>query len=247
VSIFLTAVVAVKYIFQKEQYITVELLATGGEWWWGVPPPYYWNFQDLKQGAIEYDVFRKPFVEVLAIKQYGYDNRKYTWIKARLKVTKNTRTNALTFRQFPLQVGKTITISPDNIMVIANVVSIQGQEQYFKKTERVIVAKILKERSWIADSIVVGDVMKDNDGEIIAEILEKKDEPSETVTTNWLGEPLLKRDPLYRDITLKIRLAVLPTPDGQEYFNFYQIVQPGENLDIQFSNVAIQPQIFSIE
>lgn len=247
VSLFLTAVIAVKYVFQKEQYVTVELLATGGEWWWGVPPPYYWNFPDLGQGAIEYDVFRKPLVEIIETKQYGHDIRKFAWIKARLKVTKNTRTGALTFRQFPLQVGKTVTISPNNIMVIANVVSIEGYEPFFNQKERIITAKLLEKRDWIANSIVVGDVMLDNNGEVIAEILEKTDEPAETITVNWLGEPLLKRDPLYRDITLKIRLKVLQSKDGFEYFNFYQLIQPGTGVNIQLSRATIEPHILTVE
>ena len=246
-SLFITAGVVVKFVFQKDQYINVELLATGGEWWWGVPPPYYWNFQDLKPGAKEFDVLTKPIAEVLEIEQYGHDNRKFTWIKARLKVSKNTRTGALTFRQFPLQVGKTITISPNNVMIIANVVSIEGHTPFFNKKERVITAKMLEKRKWIADAVVVGDVMKNSKGEVVAEVLEKQDEPAETITTNWLGEPLLKRDPLYRDVTLKIRIMVLRSDDGLEYFNFYQILQPGVGINIQLGKTYIEPYVTAIE
>lgn len=245
-SVFLAIGVFTKFVFQKNIYVTVELLATGGEWWWGVPPPYYWNFNNLEKGAKEYDVLKKPLVEILDIEKYGHDNRKFTWIKARLKVNKNMQTGALTFRQFPLEVGKTITISPNNTIIIANVVSIEGMNQYWNQSYRTIIARQLEARQWVVDAIQVGDTMKDNQGNIIAEILEKDVQPSDMITTTWLGEPLLKKDPLHKDVTLKIKMRVLK--DGQfEYFNFYQIIQPGEAVTIQLSKISIQPHILSIE
>jgi hypothetical protein len=246
VGVFLCMGVLVKFVFQKEDYVTVELLATGGEWWWGVPPPYYWNFENLSKGAVEYDVLRKPLVQIIDIEKYGHDNRKFTWIKAKLKVTKNIRTGTLSFRQYPLQVGKTINIAPNNIMVIANVVAIEGIGSFFNKHERVITARMVEKRKWAADAVEVGDVMKNSKGEVIAEILDKTDIPSETTTVNWLGEALLKKDPVFHDVILKIKIMVLEA-GGQDYFNFYQIIQPGVAVNIQLSKTTIEPFIVSVD
>jgi hypothetical protein len=245
-GLFLTAGVVVKYVFQKDYFVTVELLATGGEWWWGVPPPYYWNSQTIKPGAKELDVSRQPLVDVLDVEQYGHDDRKFMWVKARIKITKNTRTGAMYFKQFPLNIGETITIKPNNTMIIGNVVGIEGVKTYWNESDLVVHAKLRLQMPWVADAIKVGDVMKDNKGVVIAEILDKKVENAEIVTTNYQGEPLYKRDPLQKDIALTIKMRVLK--DGNfSYFNFNQNVQTDQRVKIQFQNITIEPSVLTVE
>ena len=245
-GLFLTAGVVVKYVFQKEYFVTIELLATGGEWWWGVPPPYYWNSQTINPGAKELDVSRKPLVEVLDVEKYGHDDRKFMWVKARVKITKNTRTGAMYFKQFPLNIGETITIKPSSTMIIGNVVGIEGIKTYWNESDRTIRARLRLQMPWVADAIVVGDVMKNNKGVTIAEIVDKKVENAEIITTDWRGEPLYKRDPLQKDITLTIKMRVLK--DGNfEYFNFNQNIQTDQRVKIQFQNITIEPTVLTVE
>ncbi|MBP9814112.1 hypothetical protein KBC80_02860 [Candidatus Woesebacteria bacterium] len=245
-GLFLTAGIVVKYVFQKEYFVTVELLATGGEWWWGVPPPYYWNSQTINPGAKELDVSRKPLVEVLDVEKYGHDDRKFMWVKARVKITKNTRTGAMYFKQFPLNIGETITIKPNSTMIVGNVVGIEGVKSYWNESERIIHARLRLQMPWVADAITVGDVMKNNKGVTIAEIVDKKVENAEIITTDWRGEPLHKRDPLQKDITLAIKMRVLK--DGNfEYFNFNQNIQTDQRVKIQFQNITIEPTVLTVE
>ncbi len=245
-ALFLTAGVVVKYVFQKDYFVTVELLATGGEWWWGVPPPYYWNSQTINPGAKELDISQKPLVEVLDVEKYGHDDRKFMWVKARIKITKNTRTGAMYFKQFPLNIGETITIKPNNTMIIGNVVGIEGVKSYWNESERVVHARLRLQMPWVADTIQVGDVMKDNKGVVIAEILDKKVEGAEIVTTNYQGEPLYKHDPLQKDISLTIKMRVLK--DGNfDYFNFNQNIQTDQRVKIQFQKITIEPTVLSVE
>jgi hypothetical protein len=243
---FLTAGLLIKGVLQKDTYITVELLAAGGEWWWGVPPPYYWNVTALHKGSIEYDVQKKPLVEILDIVKEGYDNRKYALIKARLKVKKNVRANTYTFRQEEVKIGKIINIAPDNIAVIANVVSIEGVGQMGTKEKRTITAKKFHQTPYEVDQIYEGDVMKNDKGEIVAEILDKQVEPSDVETTSWLGELSIKKSPYFRDVTFRVRAEVIKDGD-QEYFNYYQPVQLGNEISIQFIKSTQQFYIVKIE
>ena len=245
-SVITGVVLTIKLVFQKDTYITVDLIASGGEWWWGTPPPYYWNTDPLKKGAIEYDVLRKPLVEILEVTKFDNDVRKVVWMKARIKVLKNIRANSYTFKQQSVAIGKTIIIAPNNISIVANVVGIEGIEQENRKETRIITVKKYKMRQWEADLLEVGDVMKDDKGEILAEVLEKKVEPTEFVTTTWLGEPLLKRDPLWKDVTLKLRILVT-VQDNSDYFNFYQFIQAGEAIHIQLSKYILDIQILRVE
>jgi hypothetical protein len=244
-AIILVGGLTIKLVLQKDTYITVEMLASGGEWWWGTAPPYYWNISPLSKGMKELDVTQKPLVEVLDVVTYGTDNRKFVWMKARLKVKKNVRTNVYTFKQTEVQVGKTLTIAPNNIMLIAQVISVDGMKSVWNKKDIVVVGKMTHKYQWEADAIEVGDVMKDNNGDVVAEILDKQVAPHEAVTVDWRGEPLLRLDPYFKDITVTIKLRVIE--DGViQYFNFYQPVQPAQEVNIQFSKITIQPVIMRI-
>lgn len=248
--------VTVKFVLQKDTYVTVELLAWGGDWWWNVSPPYYWNTKDVVVGAKAYNSLRKVDVEVLDVVKIEESNHTYMWMKAKLLVKKNVLTHSYTFHQSVLQVGSTINIAPDNIALAGNIVGIEGGIGPPNQQSVVITAKInsgeeykynTKQyyRQQDADAIVVGDVLKDSKGDAQAEILEKSVIPAEIVTTNTNGEPLLRQSPLYKDITLKIRLRVIQS--GQNYFyNFYQPIRPGETLNLQFANITLTPKIISV-
>lgn len=250
VIIFLTIILAgglfIKLVLQKDTYITVEMLASGGEWWWGTAPPYYWNISPLQKGMKELDVSRKPLVEVLDVVSYGTDNRKFVWMKARLKVKKNIRTNVFTFKQSEVQVGKIITIAPNNIMLIGQIISVEGMKSVWNKKDIIVTGKLTHKNQFDADAIEVGDTMKDNNGDVVAEILDKQVKQHEAVTVDWRGEPLLRLDPYFKDIVVTIKLRIIE--DGAiKYFNFYQPVQPSQEVNIQFSKVTIQPVIMTIK
>lgn len=248
--------VTVKFVLQKDTYITVELLAWGGDWWWNVAPPYYWNTSGLVVGAKEYDSLHKPNVEILNVVKSEESNHTYMWIRARLLVKKNTLTGTYSFHQSVLQVGSTINIVPNNISIAGNVVGIEGVSTLWNEQYVIVTAKINSEeenqykvkqyyRQEDADEIVVGDSIKDNNGNIIAQILNKNVAPSDVVTTTSGGEALLRQSPLYKDITLTVKLRVLRS--GNNYFyNMYQPIRPGEMMNLQLTNVTLTPKILTV-
>lgn len=242
IAAFMFGGIFIRGFLFRDEYITVEMLAAGGEWWWGTPPPYYWLYPSLQKGAVEYDIFRKPTVEILDISYHGQDNRKFAWIKARLRVKKNFRTEKFTYKQTQIEVGRTVSISPNNVSIVGNIIAIEGQEPVWRPETISIEANILSVRDWVVNAIQVGDTMKDNNGNIVAEIMDKRVEPALVVTENWLGDPLSKRDPVHFDVTMVLKIRV--QPDGNiKYFNFYQPVQPGQQISVQFNNITMYPNI----
>lgn len=244
-SIVILAVVY-KFVVQKDKYVTVELLAAGGEWWWGTPPPFYWLTNAIQKGAIEYDIMHKPLVEILDVVKYDHDQRSFVWMKARIKVAENRRTGKYNFRQTQIEIGRTINISPNNISLIANVVGIEGVNNLGSESSQVILAKWYSVHPWRADAIHVGDTMKDDKGNTVAEILEKSVTLAETTTTTYLGETRATVDPLRRDVLMKIRLKTLNV-EGVNYFTFYQVVKVGMGLYIPLSGTSIEPVVIGIE
>jgi len=235
---FLSVGVAIKYVLQKDTFVVVEMLASGGEWWWGTPPPFYWNVSALQKGAVENDIFGKPIVEILDIIKLDNDDRKLVWIQARIKVQRNVRTNSYDFRQTKVEIGRMLTIAPNHIQVVGNVVGIEGVGQLGKKETRIVTVVAYEIRQWLADALIVGDVIKDDKGEIVAEILEKKDEPDALMTTDMRGETFLRYHPFLREVTLKIRLAVRKE-NNDLVFNYYQNVRPGDRVRLQFNNAMV--------
>lgn len=237
--------VAVKLVLQKDTYVTVELLASGGEWWWGVPPPYYWNARDVVIGAKEYDSFRKVTSEIVDLVKYGEDDRRFMWLEVRLLAKRNLLTNTYSFKQAPLQIGKTIHISPNNIALIGQIVGIQGVGKMWQTEYVEVKGKAFHMQPYEADALKVGDKVIDNKGQLVAEILDVKVENADVMTTTWTGETLARKDPLRRDATIKMRLRVMKS-DGLRYFNFYQPIEIGNNIRIQFPESAIEIAIMSM-
>jgi hypothetical protein len=256
IAVLLCIGATVKFVLQKDTYVTAELIAWGGDWWWNVAPPYYWNTHDVKVGAKAYDAFHKTDVEVLEVERNEESNHTFMFLKVRLLVKKNALTGTYSFHQSPLQVGATINIAPDNISLAGNIVGIDGVTSIGKEQYIVMQGKLFSGednayglrqyyRQEDADRFVVGDQTKDSNGHVVAEILDKVVEPAHIVTQNLAGDPLLRQSPLYKEITLKIRLRVIQS--GPTYFyNFYQSVRPGEMLNLQLNNVWSMVRILSV-
>ena len=234
--------VVVKLVLQKDTYVTVELLASGGEWWWGVPPPYYWNAKSVVIGAKEYDTFKKSTAEIVDLVKYGEDDRKFMWMKVRLRAKYNYLTREYLFRQESLQIGKTIHIAPNNIALVGNVVGIEGVGRLWDTEYILLTGKAQKIKSWESDALHVGDKVVDNKGDLVAEILDKHSELADMTTMTWTGEALLRKDPNYRDVTVTMKLRVMKDGD-RRYFNYYQPISIGNKIRIQFPTTAIEVSV----
>ena len=239
-------ILSVKVFFQKDTYLTVELIASGGEWWWGVPPPYFWNIEPIKKGIVEYDVLKRPLVEIVDVVKHDQDNRSYVWMKARLRVRKNKLTGKYLFRQSEVHIGKMINIYPNNVSIVANVVGIEGINQFNKESPKLIALEWRRIEPWRADAIQVGDTMKDSNGKIIAEVLEKKAQVAEESTTDYLGNILVSPNPLRRDVFLKMKIQTTES-EGRFFFSFYQKLETGLELFIPLSKTSLHAVVTSVE
>lgn len=246
ISILVSVGVVVKIVLQRDTFVTVELLVSGGEWWWGTPQPYYWNGKAVEKGAKEFDSLRKPIVEILDVVKYNEDDRSYMWIKARLVAKQNTRTKQYSFRQETLSIGNTIRIAPNNIMLIGNVVGIDGVGSLWNP-DYITVTGIAKEiHPWVADSIRVGDKTVDNNGNLVVEVLDKHMELADVMTTTWTGEALKRKNPLLRDVTLTIKMRVMKSDDSR-FFSYFQPVGIGKKVRIQFSKMLVEINVMSLQ
>jgi hypothetical protein len=235
-----------KVLLQKDEYVEAELFASGGEWWWDNPEPPYWLADPIVPGAKEYDPQGNVLVEVLDVKKFEVGDRKMLWMKVKLRVTPADKSKQFRFRREPLQVGSVVYISPNNVRVFCNVMWVQGTDTDREESEKIVTLKEYDVFPWLTEQIQVGDTMKDDSGTVLAEVLEKREELAEVTTNDINGNVLVKRNPLRRDITLRIKLKTTKSRNI-EYFSYFQPLKVGFYIWLPFSKVNISGNLISIE
>ncbi len=257
-ALALCVFVFTSFFLQKKTYITTDLFITGGEWWWDTINPPYWLGDPVVRGAVEYDVTGKKVVEVLSVQKFDDRNRKILVVKARLLVSKDLRTKKYRFKQNPLEIGATIAISPGNTQMYANVIGIQGVQEFGQQNKQTIMVRWYNVFPWQADAIQVGDTMTNGSGGEVVRVVKKEENFAEKTiitenTQSIYGVPykqigqlvLLRSDPLLRDVTLI--LDILTTRSGNEnFFNYTQVVKIGEPLYISLPRININALTISL-
>lgn len=235
-----------RVLLQKDEYVTVELFASGGEWFWNNPDPPYWLTDPLQAGTKELDPQGNVLAEVLEVQKFENGDRKMLWMKVRLKVSKMNNSNQYQFRREPLQVGSLVYVAPNNIKVFCNVMWIEGMEELRTESEKVVTITNLGADKFTSEFIQVGDVMRDDDGNVLAEIIDKKIEQAQMVTADVNGIVKVQRNPLERDVTLKIRIKTLKSKD-REYFSYFQPLKVNFFLWVPFEKHTTGGIITNIE
>lgn len=232
---------------QKDVYITVELFASGGEWWWNNPAPPYWITDPIQPGAKEYDSQGNILVDVIDTKKFEAGDRKMLWMKARLRVTPMNSSKQYRFRLQPLQVGSLIFVAPNNVNIASNVMWIEGLGPERLESQKVITVEEYGVFSWLADAVSVGDVMRADDGTVLAEVIDKNVRPSVTDVTELIkGQLIIVPNDTRRDITLKIRVHTTVSKN-LHYFSYFQPLKVGFYIWIPFEKVNLSGNIIKVE
>ena len=228
----LLGVLSLRVLLAEDKYISVEIIASGGDWWETLPKTPYWLADSVVPGIVEYSIGGKKIAEVLETKKYDEDSNKILWARVRLLVTPDKTSKGWRFRQMPLNIGSTLTIEPNNINLAGSVISIEGVGQSGIYRNISLTVKLIDRFPWYADAIPIGLKVVDDQGGEIAEILDKKIILSEIMVQTSDGRVLLRQNPLKRDIILSLKIQVVER-NGQVYFNQVQSVKIGKSLWIQ--------------
>jgi len=249
ITVVLIVVVLVSFSVQKKTYLTVDLFITGGEWWWDTARPPFWIGTAVSPGIVEYDMSGDKVVEILDVQQYDQGARKAMMVKAKLMVSKNTRTQKYRFKQNPLEIGSTIVIEPGSVQMYANVIGIEGVQEKQPLQKMIVSARWNNVYPWQADAINIGDIMEVGSGQVVARVVQKEVRLSEKIVVregDWEQLVVGTEDPLRRDVFLTFEL--LTTKWGNErFFGYSQIIKVGEYLFISFPKVLVSAQIISFE
>mgnify|MGYP001584070686 CR=1 FL=1 len=222
----------------NNDYIEVEIIATGSDWWQTRPEAPYWLVNSILPGATEYSAGNKKMAEILEVKKYGDDYSKILWAKIRLLVTKDVINKGWRFQQQPLTIGSSITINPNNIKLTGNIINITGINKDYQTKTVSVNLKIYDRYPWLAEAIKIGDSSVNDDGTVDALIEDKNVALAERTIYTSSGKNFPGFDPLRRDISLVVRINAIERGDIL-YFNQVQPVKIGNKLWIPFKNINI--------
>lgn len=258
------AIFLILFVSKQEKWVTVEAKIIPEQWWWEVKYPPYWLVDQIKKGDVQYDSLGKKMAEVLEVKSYEWldmrtyersGGRKITYLTLRLKAGVEKRQGKLTFNYRPLEIGKPVELSVAKVGLKAVVNFIEGIPDGRVWEEKVIEARVIDSseifpetlgvQPWIAEAISVGSQMKDSQGKVIAEVLEKKVTPAQKIVITDNGRAVLTSDPLKKDILLVLRLLT-QKQEGVNYFLYDFKVKVDGDILLALPNIDVFPKITKV-
>lgn len=217
-------ILSVRAAVQKDNYLIVEIIASGGDWWETLPKTPYWLANSVTVGGTEYSNNGKKIAEILEMKTYEEDVSRIVWAKVKLLVSKDSKSN-YKFRQNPLEVGSTINFSSNGTKLTGNVISILDKTQKPSEFKTIgIKIRLLERTPYFANSILIGDQAVDGNGNVTATVVNKIILP--TGSRNLV------------DILIDLDIQVI-NRQGVMYFNQIQPVKIGNSLWIPLKNINL--------
>lgn len=183
--------------------------------------PPFWAVDNLHPGDVQYNNLGQKNLQILSVTNWGYYYLQ-TWVKASVNVKYNPIGKKYSFQYQPLEIGKPIDVSINGTSVHGIVTAIQGFSDTRPTYTITVKARLVDTSSpystftqgvdpWIADATEKGQIMTDESGKTVAEILNKDASPAKRVVTTSDGRVLVGEDPLKLDVYLTVKLKVTRT------------------------------------
>jgi hypothetical protein len=227
------------YFFKKETWLKVQVKVSPEQWWWEDISPPYWIADAIEEGDAQYNFIGKKEAEVVEGEMFEVGGgRKEIFLWLNLKVDYNEKKNVYRFNHQTVEIGRPLSLSLSGVGIDSIVTWVEGLE-----TERIMVDKVVEveesgAKVWVAEKINVGDEMRDSQGNLLAEVLDKEVELADMVVTDDRGNVLVRKNPLTRDLTLKLKINTVER-FGLFYFLDGQLVKVGNDLWIKFPEVNL--------
>jgi len=179
-----------------------------------------WFSQLFYKGMKEADGLGRTMAEVVSIRSYDTaPSRKIVYLTLKVKAVYNRASNQNIFKGTPLVIGSPIRLYLDKLLVEGLVTDIEGVKDPREKQTLIVEAQIREEtpvfpetsgtKEYIADALKVGDEIKDDQGNIIVKILDKRVEDAKKLVTTASGGVLVQRNPLRRDVYLSLEVNAI--------------------------------------
>ncbi len=243
------------FFYRKSSHITVQIQLTEQNPLHAQNSPPFWLIQAIHEGSKERDASGKVKAEVLKVVSYPLEgDRDVAYLTVELEVIHNLKQNQYTFKGKPVSVGSPLDLVMDGVFVQGLVVKVNEETQ--PQQTKTVEAKLLYEfnqqgsseygvNQWLADAIRIGDEMKDAEGNVIARVLDKREEPAQYVFTDANGNVLVRNHPFKKFVNLRLELQTNEV-GGVSYFMNSIPVRVGNNLPLFLPKATIYADITNL-
>lgn len=241
--IFLLLMVVVFFAYNRLQRETtwenIRISVENPDWWYRGSPPAYWYARNLQVGDSIQDSFGNKVAEITNIDNYdsyGPYREIYVDLKVKTDYDKKKKQNLYEFK--PLVVGSSLLFNFSKEQLRGLVVKIGDQEtEYFYKT---IVVEKKKISPALAEKIVIGSKSYDSDGNLIAEIVDVKNNTNSYYEfSDSRGKNIEVYDYDFRDVEVTLRIKSFADLGRIFYIN-KAALKIGNMIWFQFPEFALE-------
>lgn len=262
----LLLLVAFGYVFvspnSKDVLVTIRL-ADKDLIWLDSGSPKGVPAESVRVGMKETDMFGRVNAEVVRVtsfdqphKEIYYINKKTVYVTLRLRTSHNPKNNQYRYEGTVLQVGDWVRFTVQSTMINGIVTMVPSQDK--PKPVWVTVKTRLKsegiylvenEMSGVdqttANSVSKGDQVKDSEGNVLAEVLDKAVSPALVTVPDMWGFLHVREHPRKVDVVLTLRIAAYETA-GELYYLDVVPIKLNTSLPLFFPFVDVEPRIVEI-
>jgi hypothetical protein len=220
ISVGILAIVVFAYLFlRRASYLTITL-KVGPEdvyssiYGQGIP---VWFENHFSKGLKEKNGLGTVQAEVLDLNSFSELPQKRTlYLKIKLRVTYNRASDTFTYKGTPVVIGTKLKLYLSGLLVDGLVTEMDGIKDQRERKVLTVDTKIIDEnhtyaetsgtKDYLADSVNVGDEIKDINGNTILKVISKRVEPAKKITTTANGGLTVQRDPIRKDVYLTLQL-----------------------------------------
>lgn len=181
-------------------------------------------------------------------------NKKIILVTIRLKATFDRQKNQYFYKGKPIIYGQPIQFEFSKVKFSGLVINFPGFDQTQEEKQIQVEAQIRESKrefsdvygvpEYVARNLKINDQIVDNNGKVLAKILEVKTEPAQRMVITAQGEAKLIRDPLLKDVKLLLELTV--TPIDERDFIFDTPVLIGTEIPLNFDQLSVMATVTDI-
>lgn len=244
--------------FRKSSNITVTVKVGDEDFYSPYNPKWYtpsttktWLADLFYEGQKEKDGLGKIKAEVLDVfSYYKTQNEKNVLLKIRLNTVYEKASNTHNYKGVSILIGSKIKLNLDQIYVNGTIVEVENFPLKWKKQKIIVETQIIDNNPvylgtsgtdiYLANAININQEVKDNKGNTIIKIVDKKVKPAQKIVTNANGQVLLKFDPVKKDVFLILEINALVI--NNQYFLFEDVpIKIGYEIPINLPEISVFP------
>lgn len=257
IALGIVGVIFLAYIFfRKSAHLTVTIKVGSDNVLYESNGIQSWFSQLFYTGMTEKDGLGTTRAQVLKV--YSYDTsptRRAVYLTTKLKVVYNRASDQYTYKGYPVLVGSTLRLYLDRMLVDGLITHVEGMRDPRERKTLIVKTQVREETSvfpetagtkdYIANALLVGDEIKDGQGNTIIKILDKQVEDAKKTVTTSDGRILLQSDPVKKDVYLTLQIEAIKM--NNKYFLFDDVpIQIGIGVPFESTFVSVWPDVMSI-